>query len=157
MTTKQRITLMADLWPRACAVKGWNPQDRELRLKVLGQAVGRELESASEINNTNDFDNAKAFLLAIYRPADLESQVAIANMDRTRLYFAIRKLAHEITPAEVRSYAFESPYADAVMRDKYGHNDPDRLSPEQLEQFRNTLAARLAAKRRKERLENQPF
>lgn len=62
MTEAQRIHLMAELWPRACKAQGWRAGDRNLRLRVLGEAVGRPLASASDLNSTTDFDAVKAHL-----------------------------------------------------------------------------------------------
>ena len=62
MTTSQRIFLMADLWPAACRAQGWNEQDRELRLNVLTEAVGRPLASANDIDAKGEFDAVKAHL-----------------------------------------------------------------------------------------------
>lgn len=65
MTTKQRIHLMAELWPNACQAQKWNRNDRELRLRVLSQAVGRPLKSASDINERDEFDAVKRHLLTL--------------------------------------------------------------------------------------------
>lgn len=62
MTKYQRIVMMADWWPKACRAQGWNPNDREKRMEVLSQAVGRQLDSASDLNNTGDIDRVKAYL-----------------------------------------------------------------------------------------------
>ena len=88
MTTKQRITMMADWWPHACEVQGWRQEDRELRLRVMSLAVSfaftsqrefrealsnyealqdksgfRHLKSANELNVTSDVDSVKRVLL----------------------------------------------------------------------------------------------
>lgn len=65
MTNKQRITLMADWWPRACATQKWNRNDKALRLRVLSQAVGRQIASANELNTSKDIDAVKAHLLTL--------------------------------------------------------------------------------------------
>lgn len=62
MSPPQRIHLMAELWPKACATQGWDRSDRELRLRVFSEAVGRPLESANDINSTTDFDALKRHL-----------------------------------------------------------------------------------------------
>ena len=62
MTDKQRITLMADWWPRACQNQGWDDGVRALRLEVLSEAVGRPLGSASELDSGRDIDRVKAHL-----------------------------------------------------------------------------------------------
>ena len=62
MNAKQRIFLMADLWPAACEFQGWPPNDREHRLAVLSEALRRPIASATEINALEDFDAVKAHL-----------------------------------------------------------------------------------------------
>ena len=65
MTTPQRIILMSEWWPNACAAQGWSPKDRNLRLRVLSAAVGREMDSASDLDSTGDIDAVKAHLLTL--------------------------------------------------------------------------------------------
>lgn len=146
MTTPQRITLMADLWPNACAATGWDENDRQLRLDVLGTALGRKIDSANEINHLTDFDAVKSHLLAVSQPANLEAQVRIANMQKTRAQYAIRKLDKQFIRGHDKSAL--SPYTRKIMSNRFGHEDLSRLTPEQLEQLRNTLAARKSATRR---------
>jgi len=62
MTDNQRINLMANLWPKACRAQGWNSGDRAKRMEVLSAAVGRPLASASQLNNTTDYDAVKRHL-----------------------------------------------------------------------------------------------
>lgn len=62
MTKPQRITLMAEWWPNACAAQGWDVKDRERRLEVLSEAVGRELESANDLDSRGDVDKVKSHL-----------------------------------------------------------------------------------------------
>ncbi len=73
MTQKQRISLQADWWPAACRSQGWNPKDRDLRMRVCAWAVSLENPSQLELLNainselapsrplvsTNDLDNGK--------------------------------------------------------------------------------------------------
>lgn len=65
MTKKQRVHLMADLWPGACRAQGWDKNDRALRVRVLSDAAGRQLSSSSDLNGTDDFDRVKRHLLTL--------------------------------------------------------------------------------------------
>ncbi len=135
MTKGQRITLMADWWPKACAAQHWNTNDRELRLQILSQAVHRELSSASDLNNTTDIDAVKAHLFALFHAADLDTQVDIANQPRTRLIYAIEHST------------FHPNYIVAISRNRFGTDDWQSLPDAQLVQLRNTLTNRARAQR----------
>jgi hypothetical protein len=166
MTKSQRIKLMAELWPNACAAQHWSKDDREKRLDVLSAAVDRPITSANDLNQTTDYDRVKAHLHALAHPADLDTQVAIANMPRTRLLHAIHKLdslfgvprsadfqsavsqASSLPPS---GHAPLSPYGTAILKDRFGTTTLDNLTDPQLIQLRNTLAARASARRAKER------
>jgi hypothetical protein len=162
MTKPQRIKLMAELWPNACAAQHWSKDDREKRLDVLSAAVARPITSANDLNQTTDFDRVKAHLHALAHPADLDTQVAIQNMPRTRLLHAIHKLDATFgfpqqvgrvpTGRDAPSFSSLSPYGMAILRDRFGVSSLDPLKDPQLIQLRNTLQARASARRTKERL-----
>lgn len=63
MTSKQRIYLMADLWPKACEAQGWDPHDRAKRLEVIGETLHRHVSSASEITTEDEYDMVKNHML----------------------------------------------------------------------------------------------
>lgn len=136
MTEKQRIHLMAELWPAAAAALGCRVQDRERRLEVISQALGRQVASANEVNDSTDFDLVKGAMLALSKPADVAAQLRQIAMAKTRLKFAIQKLMPEA-------------YWRAVARNKFHTEDLEELNEAQLTQLRNTLAARANAKRKK--------
>lgn len=56
MTASQRKSLMSAWWPAACAAQGWDRNDRAKRLEVLSAAVGRQLATASDLNNVEDIN-----------------------------------------------------------------------------------------------------
>jgi hypothetical protein len=62
MTTPQRMSILLDRWPRACRAQHWDPHDRDLRLRVLSQAVGRPITSMNSLDNTVDIDAVYAHL-----------------------------------------------------------------------------------------------
>lgn len=136
MTIKQRILLMADLWPAAAAALGCSKEDRERRLAEISAALGRPVASAGDIKTNVDFDRVKSHLLAISQPSNLDAQMRQANMSRTRLLVGIRKRGAE-------------GYIVALSRDKFGTAAWVNLPEFQLIQLRDTLAARASAKRKK--------
>lgn len=97
MTTAQRFHLIIDnprtkhvcLWTQACRVMGWDKDDREKRLEVFSEALGRAISTSSEIGNVDDFTKVKTHLLALARPADLNAQLRQANMPRKNLLVRI--------------------------------------------------------------------
>lgn len=153
MTTKQRIHLLAELWPAAAAVLGCSPNDRERRLEEISKALGRPVDSASEIKTNKDFDDVKKHLLAISQPANLNDQVRIANMPRTRLIVGIM---------ERRDRLGVEPFS-TIIRERFGTVNWEDLPDWQLEQLRDTLAARVHSRARIEKAnaevpeELQPF
>ena len=134
LTQAQRFILMIDargvsLWTAACNQRGWDKDDRDLRIKTFSEILGRELTSASEIGYLKEFDKIKAQLLAWSQPDDLEGQLDMIRQPVIRLQTAILKLA---APA----------YAARIAQDKFGTADLDELTETQLTQLRDTLAAR---------------
>lgn len=77
MTDHQRITLMADWWPKACTAQGWNKSDRARRMAALSEAVGRTITSANQLNTTTDVDKVKAHLGML--ADDLKSTIETDN------------------------------------------------------------------------------
>lgn len=97
MTKKQRIFLMADLWPAACRAQGWDAQDRDLRLQVLSEAVGRTVGSAAELGAAADFDAVKGRCLALAGNVqgaleESDPSVGLARRLRQRILETVRCL-----------------------------------------------------------------
>jgi len=109
MTTAQRFHLIIDvpknnhvcLWTQACRAMGWDKDDRELRVRVFSEALGRSIRSSSEIDHLKDFDAVKKHLLALVQPANLNAQVRVAVMPRTRLLTRIAELADPALVAHI--------------------------------------------------------
>jgi hypothetical protein len=163
MTAAQRIHLMADLWPRACRCQGWNAKDRGLRLRVLSQAVGRVINSATALDETADYDAVKAHLGML-----ADSVAATIETDHPELGRARRLrvvIGHQL--ADLRAYHPNPPALLAgLVRDKFGSGydlddltaDPivgtdrrtgrPRESASQLDQVMFTLARILSTKRK---------
>ena len=154
---------MADLWPTACRCQGWDAKDRELRLRVFGEAVGRMLTSASELNSTADFDRVKAHLGML-----ADNLVATVETDHPELGRA-RRLRAVIRRhlAELREF-HPNPEAmlAGIVQDKFGsgwtldeltagpqivtdrRTGQPRETASQLDQVLFTLARILATKRK---------
>jgi hypothetical protein len=172
MTPNQRITLMADWWPRACRSQGWKASDRELRLAELSKAVGRELNSASDLNSTTDIDAVKAHLAALSDnlPAVLKHETP--GEDRAvRLRHSIRDQLKCLALYVDGKTAAEK-YLAELIKDKFKHGsrgvhtpaltiddlsaEPIHFSrngvlreiPSQLDQIVMTLARAIQAKRK---------
>jgi hypothetical protein len=125
-------------WPGACTAMLWDSTDRALRLRVLSQAVGRPLTSASDLKSQTDWDHVKSHLLALSQPANVNDQVRIANQPRTRLLYSIR------------SFGFSDAYISAVSADRYGTKAWETLTLDQLGgrgQLRDILANRARAQK----------
>lgn len=86
-----------------------------------------------------DFDRVLAEFRAHSRPDDLAAQLRQLSQPRIRLKYAVNALA----PA--------AEYWAKIARDRFGTDNLDALSIEQLTQLRNTLAARGRAHQRRDR------
>lgn len=148
ITKGQRVHLMAELWPDAAEALGCGKDDRERRIDVLSEALGRRIESANDINGNKEFDKVKAALLAISQPANLKAQLRQTDQEAIRLRFSIQRHVEA--------------YWRAIATDKFSHANLDDLSVDQLTQLRNTLHARASGAKRREKAAavaegNRPF
>jgi hypothetical protein len=76
MTPKQRALYFGTLWPKACAVQGWNPKDDARRQAVTLEATGKT--SAGSLNQSllsALFDHLKW----LADPYSLEAALPVAN------------------------------------------------------------------------------
>jgi hypothetical protein len=108
MTNAQRFELLIDgryrdgrphtsLWTAACRVNNWPRNDREFRLQKLSGAVGRELTSTSQLNNTNDIDHVFTFLRAAADNLDAAREQDNPDMGRARrLVLKVREVESEL-------------------------------------------------------------
>jgi hypothetical protein len=147
MTTRQRITILADWWPAACRSQSWDKNDRSLRLRVISEAIGRQIESMGELNNSDDIDQVKAYLKHL--ADDIDGTAEMGNRDpgdRRRYTWLIRRHGRALGG---------EPYIRALARDRFHLTAGlatwdmwEKLDTEQLHQLMMTLWARLVAKRR---------
>ena len=160
MNVKQRNYLMIDLWPMACRTQHWKVSDRELRLRVLGEAIGRPIKSANDLNGTNDFDRVKAHLKALADSVQGAIEVDNPEMGKAR---RLRERISEVMRCIALYVADPDGYLREVIKDgMHGgrrHECPaledldarprfrgSREMPSQLEQLLMTLSARLNGK-----------
>jgi hypothetical protein len=183
MTAKQRMSILLDRWPRACRAQGWDPQDRDRRLQVISQAVGRQVLSMNDLDNTGDIDHVyahlgmfadKVALTVETLPAELITVTAgrdhqrrpnrILTADtpgfRRRLLWRIRKHAE---PLGGDAYVLALPQCAHICA---GLSALDDLPTESLHQLMMTLNVRRRARAAKPTepapdlaavSENQPF
>jgi hypothetical protein len=156
MTTKQRIAILADWWPRACSVQHWRRDDRPKRLSVISEAVGRQIGSLNELDNAADIDKVKAHLGALAEELDSAIELTPAGEDygyRRRLLWLIRKHGMALSPSAPESYVF------ALAHDKFhlthGLSVLEDLTTDQLHQLMITLNARRHTKLKE--LSNQSY
>jgi hypothetical protein len=113
-------------------------QDQELQRKIIHQSAYGHPVSAKDIDRLKGFDDFKRTCLAILQPANLQAQLDIQNMPRTRLIYAIRQLADE-------------PYIAALAAsDRFKRHDWPAMPLPQMEALRQTLADRAVAQHRGE-------
>lgn len=139
MTSKQRMSILLHRWPAACRTQKWNPNDRPLRLRVISEAVGREISSMSELNNDTDIDRVYAHLGQLSDDLRRTAETIPGNDSgyRRRLLWLIRKHARTLGG---------EPYVVALARDRFhlaaGFSSLEDLSTDQLHQLMMTLNAR---------------
>jgi hypothetical protein len=119
---------------RFCKANGLPEPDRH---SLHAAALGTEKSHLAFTNE--DFDRVLGAFRSYSRPADLAGQLRQLNQPRIRLKYAVNALA----PA--------AEYWAKIARDRFGTDDLDALTIEQLTQLRNTLAARGRAHRRRDR------
>ena len=116
----------------ACKQQGFPVPDRHvLHVKAIGHDKSH-LDFSNE-----DFDLVLAEFRALSQPENLAAQLRQQDMPRRRLLYSIMHLA-------------AAPYWRAIACDKFGTADETRLSLEQLNQLRMTLAARRASGSRRQ-------
>lgn len=146
MTTKQRMSILLDRWPKACTAQGWNKADRDIRLQVISQAVGREITSMNDLDNSADIDQVYAHLGRLADDLDSTAETLPENDAgyRRRLLWLIHKHSHPLGGV---------PYVLALARSKFhittGLSIIEDLTTSQLHQLMMTLNARRSKKKNK--------
>lgn len=124
---------------RYCKEHGMAAPDRhELHTRALGT-------DKSHLDfDDDDFDDVLSAFLSISEPANLEAQVRLTNMRKTRRIYACRRNATRA----VGSAGAEN-YIRSISADKFHTTDWESLEIDQLLDLRNTLAARTVSHRKK--------
>ena len=140
MTDRQRTKLMSQWWPAACAAQGWDAKDRQKRLQVFGEAVGRELVSASDLDAHADIDRVKAHLFLLAAPENLGAAMQTVDEDsgeRRRLIWSILQSPRQ--------------YIESIVHDlTHGTTtEIDELTLPQLRKLAMTLTERRRAAQRR--------
>lgn len=149
MTTRQRISIMAERWPAACQTQGWDPKDRDLRLRVISEAVGRPITTMAELDNARDMD--AVFARLGFLADNVARTIEVENPEpgeRRRYLHLIRRHSGQLADYGADPLA----YALAVARDRFGItrglSTIEDCTTEELRQLMMTLWARLCAHRR---------
>lgn len=146
LLTRPQLSHFWRTWSQLTKRHHWDPVESDAQRHALLQRAG--FTSLTLVDKLKGYDRVLQELAALQQPDNLEPQLREIQMPRTRLVYAIHELANKITSTPLSG---QNSYLAAVMLDKHGHLDLDRLSEQQLEQLRNTLAARLSTKRRSAR------
>jgi|GEM_PF-4885310 len=80
MNDKQRIKLMGTWWPDACDAQKWDAGNREFRIAKIGELIGRDIQSCTELTNA-DFDKLVPALKLLARPDSLSAARATVDSD----------------------------------------------------------------------------
>jgi hypothetical protein len=177
MTKKQRIALMADLWPNACRAQGWRESDRDLRLYVCSIALAcdirgvqsfraalfsdvpldRALKSTNEIDDDKDFTRVKGLLLMLADDLNGANEVGNPHLNKARQMLhvineqiACLALYHDNAPAYVRQLCrdkFDQPDFESLRSEPVRVLPDGRKLPSELQQLIITLNSRLHNKR----------
>lgn len=159
-------------WREWAAVRKARPDAPEdFRHELHRRALGGQDVSSSRLSN-RQFDLVLAAFRAESRPTDVRAQIRAMRQPRVRLMF---KLTQELVPDLTGLVPDPEQYVLSIMRDKFGTDDIDRLtpldtavgqaaqavhicpederpteptSPSQLEQLIMTITARIRALRR---------
>jgi hypothetical protein len=168
MTSKQRLSILLDRWPKACRAQGWDKNDRPLRLRVISQALGRQISSLNDLNNTTDIDALYAHLGLLTDNVALTVETLPAE-PMTVAAGRGRSVTKPATPGErrrilwkIRDYAAPlggEPYIRQIVKCNPGlvqdWTTLDDLSTRSLHQLMTTLAR--CAGRKLKTLGNQSY
>lgn len=160
MTRKQHAYMFGKggLWQSACEAQGWNPKDREKRLDVFAEALGKRL-SFSDLSNAQ-FGRVKATLERYAN--SLQGAEKECYPERCDAPAIRTKILGEIIPCLAVYVEDPIGYADKILITEFKTRNFDNLSEfrqpsknpakqpsSPLERFFWTLNARLHAMRRK--------
>jgi hypothetical protein len=135
MTKKQEYKYFT-LWRQACEKQGWSSSDNEKRHEIHVQAMGFDM--SHKFMENREVDRIFTAIRLLIDDTNLDAAIAAVDPDREerkRLVWRIKKLASE-------------GYYRSICVDRFRTTQWDDLNVSQLTQLRNTLANRMAAKKR---------
>lgn len=171
ITKVQRIALL-NLWSQVAKDRGWKVSDREARLRVCGEVLGRPLGSLNEVGRMDDCTRLMHGLKAMLGTdvqAGLEAEDIWVNRGRVIRHQILEEIIPclELYREDVRAYItriaedknrwwkIDRPAREISLMDldahpvvRVGKDGLPREFASPLEQMRFTLASRLDALRR---------
>jgi hypothetical protein len=81
MTEKQQRWFNTRLWPDACRAQNWRVNDRDFKLRVVGEIIGRAITTTKDVGWGREFDTLKNELLRLARPDDLNAALRTVARD----------------------------------------------------------------------------
>ena len=142
MTDKQQRWFNTKLWPDACRAQRWSPSDREHKLYVIGEILGRTITTTKDIGWGEEFDKVKSELELLANPDSFDTAMLAADEhagERKRIEFSINR-------------DFPVSYWQKISWDRWRVQDLAELTIEQLRDLRRTLSQR---KRQRSAVSNQ--
>jgi hypothetical protein len=134
MSPKQRFKYWR-LWRSACRKRHWDEKDSDLRHQVHREALGQD---KSHLKFTNgDLDRIYRFMELLIDPDNLAAVLFFQQPEqeqKKRLVWSIERLAARR-------------YIESISDDRFGTIYYSNLGVAELEQLRNTIKARMRAKR----------
>ena len=94
MTAAQQKWFNTALWPRACSAQGWKTSDRENKLRVVGQIIGREIDTTKDVSWDQEFDKLKTELQLLANPDSLAAALRTVTGPRDEKR---KRLLHKLT------------------------------------------------------------
>lgn len=78
MNAAQQNLFNIQLWPAACRAQGWKPSDRALKLRVVGEILGRQITTTKEIGGMSQFTHVRQKLEDLARPTQPPAPAPLA-------------------------------------------------------------------------------
>jgi hypothetical protein len=132
MTDRQLRWFNTKLWPDACRAQRWSPSDREHKLYVIGEILGREIKTTKDIGWGAEFDKVKSELELLANPDSFDTAMLAVDEhagERKRIEFSINR-------------DFPVSYWQKISWDRWRVQDLAELTIEQLRDLRRTLSQR---------------
>ena len=155
----QKFWDKSDGWPAAVRDQGWTKEEGERQRKLMLAKCG--FRSLTEVDRTKGFDRVlqevavlRCDLTALRSAEDSPRRVLLRAIEEYSAPLSSAILPSAIHPASAAP--FGCLYLGSIMLDRWGHADLDRLDLVELEQLRDTLAARCSAKGLKRQRQARP-